>query len=176
MKIVAFAGSTSSTSINKKLVQHTLTYFSADEINLLDLNDYLMPIYSSDEEANGIPDKASQFLKAIAEADAIICSFAEHNGGFAVAFKNIFDWASRINKIVFHHKPMLLMATSPGGYGGGNVLDFAQKTLPRYGADIKEVFSLPKFQENFDEEKGIIDSELKQKYIQVIENFKRTIY
>lgn len=176
MKIVAFAGSNSSTSINKKLVAHTLTHFGECTVNLLDLNDFPMPVYSSDEEkANGQPQKANDFLKAIAEADAVVCSFAEHNSNFSAAFKNIFDWASRIDRNVFQNKPMLLMATSPGGYGGGNVLEVAQKIFPKLGADIKAVFSLPKFGENFTVNEGITNPELKEKHAQAVELFKKNI-
>lgn len=171
MRILAFAGSTSSTSINRELVKYTLTFFGDDDVNLTDLNDFTMPLFSVDEEKKGYPEQAHRFLKAIEEADAIICSFAEHNGNFAVGFKNVFDWASRINKTVFQNKPMLLMATSPGGYGGGNVLETAQRSLPRYGANIKEVFSLPKFGQNFEIGKGIVEQELKEKHAQAVENF-----
>lgn len=45
MKILAFAGSTSSTSINRELVKFVLKSFQDDEINLIDLNDYSMPVF-----------------------------------------------------------------------------------------------------------------------------------
>ncbi len=175
MNIVAFAGSSSSLSINRELVKYTLTFFSDANVHLLDLNDYMMPIYSADEEKKGFPEQVHSFLKAIEQSDAIICSFAEHNGNFSVAFKNIFDWASRVNRKVFQSKPMLLMATSPGEQGGKNVLEIAQKSFPRFGADIQEVFSLPKFNENFSLEKGIINAELKEKYGQTVNSFKEKI-
>lgn len=176
MKILAFAGSTSSVSINKALLNHTLTFFKDDVINLLDLNDFDLPVYSFDtEQKNGHPENAKKFLQAIEEADAIVCSFAEHNANFAVAFKNLFDWASRIQMNVFQNKPMLIMATSPGPYGGGNVLDIAEKVLPRYGADIKAVFSLPEFGENFNASEGITKPELKEKHYSKVEYFKTQI-
>ena len=175
MKIVAFAGSTSSTSINRKLITHTLTHFDGDDTHHLDLRDFTMPIYSQDEERKNTPEPAYAFLKAMQQADAIICSFAEHNGNFSTAFKNVFDWASRINKNVFDNKPMLLMATSPGARGGKNVLSVAQNSLPHYGADIKAVFSLPQFRENFDEEKGIVSPELRESFEKSIEKFKKEI-
>ena len=45
---------------------------------------------------------------------------------------------------------MLLMATSPGARGGKNVLEIAESNLLRYGGNIKAVFSLPLFNDNFD--------------------------
>ncbi|WP_373564641.1 NADPH-dependent FMN reductase [Sphingobacterium sp. E70] len=50
MKVFAFAGSNSSTSINKQLVKFVLKSFSDHEINLIDLNDYNMPVFSVDLE------------------------------------------------------------------------------------------------------------------------------
>ena len=175
MKIFAFSGSNSSTSINKQLVKFVLKSFPDDEVNLIDLNDYLMPVFSVDLEKNGFPDEAYQFLKNIEESDIIICSLAENNRSYSAAFKNIFDWCSRINVKVFQNKPMFLMTTSPGGYGGGNVMAEASKFFPQFGADIKETFSLPKFYENFDSENGIINPELLSDIKLKIQNFKNQI-
>ncbi len=175
MKILAFAGSTSSTSINKELVKFTLKDFQDDEINLIDLNDFDMPVFSVDREKKGFPDEAHRFLKAIEECDVIICSLAEHNRSYSAAFKNVFDWASRINVKVFQNKPMFLMSTSPGGYGGGNVMNTAKTFFPNFGADLRDTFSLPKFYENFDLESGIINPEMLKELKDKIENFKHQL-
>lgn len=175
MKIFAFAGSNSSTSRNLELVKFVLKSFEDDEINLIDLNDYEMPIFSVDREKNGYPEAAEKFLKNIKEADVVICSLAEHNRIYSAAFKNIFDWASRIEVKVWQGKPMFLMTTSPGGYGGGNVMEHAKKYFPQFDADIKESFSLPKFNENFDLEKGEISNEELAKELQEkIKRFKNS--
>lgn len=175
MKILAFAGSTSSTSINRELVKFVLKDFQDEDLTLIDLNDFDMPAFSVDLEKKGFPDQAHQFLKHIEECDAIICSLAEHNRSYAAAFKNIFDWASRINVKVFQDKPMLLMSTSPGGYGGGNVMNTAKTFFPQFGADIKDTFSLPKFYENFDLESGVINPEMLKDIKDKIANFKNQI-
>ena len=172
MKILAFAGTTSSTSINRELVKFVLKSFQENEINLIDLNDYSMPVFSVDLEKKGFPEEAHQFLQQIEDCDVIICSLAEHNRSYAAAFKNIFDWASRINVKVFQDKPMFLMSTSPGGYGGGNVMNEAKKFFPNFGADIKETYSLPKFYENFDLESGVINPEMLQELNDKIKLFK----
>ena len=65
MKILAFAGSTSSTSINRELVKFVLKDFQEDEINLIDLNDFTMPVFSVDLEKKGFPNEAHRFLKVI---------------------------------------------------------------------------------------------------------------
>ncbi|BAP30199.1 FMN reductase [Chryseobacterium sp. StRB126] len=175
MKILAFAGSSSSTSINRELVKFVLKDFQEEEINLIDLNDFTMPVFSVDLEKKGFPDEAHHFLKVIEECDVIICSLAEHNRSYSAAFKNVFDWASRINVKVFQNKPMLLMSTSPGGYGGGNVMNTAKTFFPQFAADIKDTFSLPKFYENFDLESGVINPDILSELKAKIENFKYQI-
>ncbi len=159
MKIIAFAGSNSSRSINKKLVTYAAELFQNSDTEILDLNDYEIPLYSMDrEEQFGHPILAKHFLEKIGSADMLVISLPENNGNYSSAFKNLFDWCSRIRKDVFQDKPMLLMATSPGARGGKSVLEIAESNLPRYGGNIKAIFSLPSFNDNFDVEKGKISN------------------
>ena len=169
-KIIAFGASSSKNSINKQLASYAASQFNGAEIELLDLNDYEMPIFSLDKEAeNGIPELATTFFNKLSTADLIIISLAEHNGAYSTAFKNIFDWISRINPKFLNEKPTLLLATSPGPRGGLTVLEIAKNRFPFQGAVIKGSFSLPSFNDNFDSEKGIINEELKNNFLQVIE-------
>lgn len=169
MKLLAFAASNSSTSINKQLVKYAASLVPADEVEILDLNDYELPLYSQDRnDAIGEPALAQQFLDKIASADAIIISFAEHNLSYSVAYKNIFDWASRINMRVFQNKPMIMMATSPGERGGLSVLETAVKTAPFFKGEVKGQFSLPFFQDNFDTQKGVVSNKEKDEELKVI--------
>lgn len=159
MKIIAFAGSPSKNSINKKLATYVAHLFKNADIEILDLNDYEMPLFTVDiEKTIGKHPLAKAFLDKIASADFIVLSLAENNSNYSAAFKNVFDWCSRIDVKVFQQKPMLLMATSDGKRGGTNVLEIAKNAFPRYGADIKATFSLPSFYENFDMEKGKISN------------------
>ena len=125
--IIAFAGSDSKTSINKQLATYTSSLVENATINILDLNDFILPLYGIDlEKENGIPDNAHKFLDLIKASDGIILSLAEHNGAYSTAFKNLFDWMSRIDGKLWSNKPMLLMATSPGVRGGASVLEIAK--------------------------------------------------
>ena len=173
MKILAFAGSTSSTSRNRELVKYVLKSFKDDEINLIDLNDYEMPIFSVDKEKeNGIHPLAQEFYSKLGSADLIIISFAEHNGNYSTAFKNILDWTSRINAKTFQEKPMLLLATSPGARGGSSVLEIANKRFPFQGGIVKGSFSLPSFGENFDVVNGIIHQEYKNQLLEIVNSIE----
>lgn len=159
MKIIAFGGSPSKNSINKKLATYVSHLFENAEIEVLDLNDFAMPLFSVDlEKEVGRHPLAQAFLDKIASAEILVISMAENNGNYSAAFKNTFDWASRINVKVFQGKPMLLMATSDGGRGGARVLEIAQAAFPRYGANILATFSLPSFYDNFDMENMMISN------------------
>lgn len=173
MKIIAFAGSNSKNSINKKLASYVSHLFENATVEILDLNDYALPVFGVDlEKEIGQPQLAKDFLDKIALADVLVVSMAENNGNYSVAFKNIFDWASRQYKDVFQQKEMLLMATSPGGRGGASVLDIAKNAFPRYGANIKATFSLPVFNENFDTELNKISNvEFDQQIKEIVRNF-----
>jgi chromate reductase, NAD(P)H dehydrogenase (quinone) len=172
-KILAFAGSSSKNSINKHLVTYATSLFSNAEIEILDLNNFEMPIYSIDrEKENGIHELAEIFYNKIGQSDLLIISLAEHNGAYSTAFKNIFDWTSRISGKNFQGKKMLLMATSPGARGGKSVLEIAENRFPRNGAEIVGVFSLPSFNENFDLEEGIINEELRLQLLEIVDSIE----
>jgi len=174
-KVIAFAGSNSKNSINKQLATYTANRISNVEVEVLDLNDFELPLYGIDlENEHGIPDNAHAFLDKIKSSNGIVLSLAEHNGAYATVFKNLLDWMSRIEGKTFFGKPMLLMATSPGGRGGQSVLEIANNRFPRHDANIVGVFSLPSFGQNFSDQ-GITDSELAKQLVEVLIKFEETL-
>ena len=173
--IIAFAGSNSKNSINKKLATYAANQINDVQAEILDLNDFELPLYGIDYEIeHGIPDNAKLFLEKIKASDGIILSLAEHNGAYATVFKNIFDWMSRIDGKLWNNKPMLLMATSPGGRGGSSVLEIAKGRFPYMGGNIVGDFSLPSFNDNFKDGK-IVNEELKNTLNEVINKFNKSI-
>ena len=171
MKIVAFAASNSQQSINKQLVTYAVSLIADASTEVLDLNDYELPLFSVDKEAQlGQPQAAVKFFAKLKDADAIVISFAEHNGSYSAAYKNLFDWCSRIDPKVFQHKPMVLLATSPGARGGATVLAAAVASAPFFNGDVKASLAIPSFNENFDTANGkLSNKELNQKLMQAIQ-------
>lgn len=162
MKILVFGASNSYDSINKKFVTSVSKYYKelVDQKEILDLNDYDMPIYSKQyEENNGIPQKALDFAQQIDWADLILISFAENNGNYNACYKNIIDWVSRIKgRKIYQDKAVFLLATSPGARGGQSVLQIAIDRMPFDGAEVLETFSLPDFNNKFEDGKGVTDN------------------
>jgi chromate reductase, NAD(P)H dehydrogenase (quinone) len=160
IKILAFAATNSSRSINLALARYAASLVEGAIVDTLDLNDFEMPIFSEDREKKiGHPSEAKVFLEKIAQADALIIAFAEHNGNFTAAYKNLFDWCSRVNREVYQNKPTLILSTSPGARGGISVLELALDSLPRFSADVKASLSVPSYYQNLNLEQGPIVSE-----------------
>ena len=153
LKILAFGASSRAESINKRLAGYAAGLIKNADVERIDLNDFAMPLYSADLEAEGgIPDEAHRFLQKITDSDVLVVSFAEHNGSFTAAFKNVFDWCSRIKMQIYQDKPMLMMATSVGPRGGQNVLKIASEAAPFFGGKVTSTFNFGPFAEHFDAE------------------------
>lgn len=154
MNVLAFAASNSRNSINKALVSYAATLIDSD-VEIIDINDYEMPLYSADrEQAGGIPEQAQQFYDKIGQADALLISFAEHNGNYTAAYKNLFDWTSRINQSLYQGKSAVLLSASPGPGGASRSLGIAKSAAPHFGMEVLADLSVPRFYNNFDLENG----------------------
>ncbi len=170
MKVIAFAASSSAHSINKKLATYTLSLLENVDAEVLDINDYEMPMFSEDKEKElGQPQQAQDFLNKIAGADAMIISFAEHNGSYTAAWKNLFDWCSRIEPKVYQGKQVILLSTSPGAGGASSVLAAATASAPYFKGEVKASLSVPEFYENFDVEALEVTSpDIKQQLLSAV--------
>ena len=165
MKIIAFGASTSFNSINKALATYTANLVDGAEVEVLDLNDFAVPLFSEDTEKEvGRPDGAQAYFAKLESADAFVISFAEHNGTYTAAYKNLFDWASRINQQMFAHKPVVYLSTSPGPGGAQSVLAQAVGSAAFFHAEVKASVSVPSFYDVFDMKKGeVTDADIAKK-------------
>ncbi|MGW9686437.1 NADPH-dependent FMN reductase [Flagellimonas sp. 2504JD1-5] len=168
--ILALAGSNSSTSVNYELVKHTISLIQSREIQLIDMSKCPFPMFSEEEEKqNGYSNSLVELKNDFQKAEAIVLSVSEHNGNPSAYFKNVLDWLSRLERKFLQDTKVLLMSTSPGGRGGVGSLAVVEAMLPRFGAEIVAKFSLPSFHQNFDNEKGIIDEELRNQHQDVVQ-------
>ncbi|MEL6890143.1 MAG: NAD(P)H-dependent oxidoreductase [Actinomycetota bacterium] len=128
MKLLAFAASTSSTSINRQLIDYATRLLDAGlvddvEIDTIDLIDDEMPIYSIDRQNElGIPRAAHDFFDKIGAADAV------------------------------------LFSTSTGPGGGTNVLSTAVMSGQFFGYDVAASLAIPSFHDNFDTDTGTLSN------------------
>lgn len=126
-KIIAISGSIRNGSLNAQLAKYavTLAQDAGADAEYLDLADYEMPIYNGDlEERDGKPEAATRLKKKFIEADGMIIASPEYNSSITPLLKNSLDWISRPDDDddghlpAFNNKTALLLAASPGGFGG----------------------------------------------------------
>jgi chromate reductase len=155
-KVLAFTGSNSSKSVNRKLLEYALKKAQSLEVSLIDLRDFPAPIYCMDiEEDSGIPPEIQQLRALFDQADGFVLSSPEHNGMMPAFLKNTMDWLSRTDGKIFQEKPVLVMSTSPGPRGGSTNLENMKTLFPYWGASaVFADFHLGSFYDNFDEANG----------------------
>lgn len=172
-KILVFAGSNKSSSINHQLVVFAASQVVGHHVEVIKLTDYPLPLFGEDiEKAEGYSVNLRMLLNKIKEADALIISVNEHNRMISSFFKNILDWLSRLELRFFDGKKILLMSTSDGRKGAAAALEYAKFIVPRYGGIVVESFSIPSFYENFSAETQSFSNEvLHLGIVDVIQNF-----
>ena len=175
-KVIAFGASNSPNSINKKLATFAANQLKEVEVNVLDLNDFELPVYHPQiEKTVGVPENAVAFSKHIQNCDGIVISLAEYNGLHTAVFKNLWDWMSRLGSPkIWHDKPMFLMATSPSRLQESHVMKVSKFLFPNFGANIIASFSLPSFNHYF-KDNSITQPELNAAFHQQLNQFQNHI-
>ncbi|MDG1881530.1 MAG: NAD(P)H-dependent oxidoreductase [Schleiferiaceae bacterium] len=154
IKIIAFGASYSIDSINREWAKYVASRISKNSFEVLDLNDYDLPVYTVEREKTGIPKAVGSFISKLNSADLLIISFAEYNGSYTAGFKNLFDWASVHTLRMFEGKQMILLSTAPGERGGQSALNAAVNRFPKHGGEIIGTMILPSYKKNFDPQIG----------------------
>ena len=171
MKILAFAGSNNSESINHQLIKFVEKQINDVEIEILRLAEYNIPLYGIDIEKNeGFPKGVIHLCDKIQTAQGIIISVAEHNGNVTAFFKSVIDWLSRYNRTFLESKKILLLSTAPGPKGGASALAATQKMLSYFKGEFVTSYSLGNFFETF-KDGEIINGEGKGKVKEKIKYF-----
>jgi NAD(P)H-dependent FMN reductase len=171
-KILAFAGSNSSTSINYELVKYTVKRIGNHEIQQMDMAYFPLPMFSEDyEKEHGYTNSLVELRDDLLHAEGLVLSVNEHNGYPSAYFKNLIDWLSRLERKFLENTKIFLMSTSPGKRGAIGSQEKVAEILTRFGGEIVATFSLPSFQENFSREKGILSPELAEDHQQSLQLF-----
>ncbi len=165
-KILGFAGSARSASLNKLLLAVAADGARAAgaDVTLVDLRDYPMPIYDGDDEIHsGIPHNALALRALIAGHDALLVATPEYNGSIPALLKNVLDWCSRpVNGedglLPYRNKPVALLTASVGPFGGIRAAAHARAIFNKMGALVlPDEVLLPKAQQAFDASGNLID-------------------
>ena len=159
-KILAFAGSTRTSSYNKMLVGNAAKIAQEQGANVttIDLRDYPLPLYDGDlETESGVPENALAIRKMMVASDGILLSCPEYNSSISAVLKNTIDWISRPvpnepSLAAFTGKTAALLSTSPGALGGLRGLVVVRSLLSNIGMIvIPKQYALGNAGKSFDE-------------------------
>ena len=133
------SGSTRSASMNRKLVAAMANVFTdaGAKAQIIDLNDYDMPLYNGDyEEEHGVPDATHRLIETLLTCDGVFIATPEYNGCMPPLLKNTIDWTSRVGLEQFSRPVYGIGAASPGPLSGIMALRQLHYILARLGAHI----------------------------------------
>lgn len=170
MKILAFAGSTRTQSINKKLIKIAAegARKAGAEVTIIDLRDFPMPLYDGDLEAEkGLPENALKLKKIFNEHKGLLLSCPEYNSSITGVLKNTIDWISRSapgqkkDLEEFDGKVVGLLSASPGALGGLRGLVHVRVILGNIGCLVLPgQMALPKAADAFNPDGSMKDAKI----------------
>ncbi len=182
-KILAFAGSTRTSSWNKKLIGVAAESVrrGGGEATVIDLRDLPMPIYDGDlEVAAGLPANAKALKELMVQHDGFLIACPEYNSSISPVLKNAIDWVSRPQPgeppaPAYRGKVAALLAASPGNLGGIRGLFTVRQVLTTLGTLVLPTqFGLARAAEAFNEE-GSLKDPAQQKIVDMVANQLVTI-
>ncbi len=166
-KILAFAGSTRTGSLNRKLIRVAAAAAerAGAEVTLLDLRDLALPLYDGDlEEREGIPEGAKMFKALMKSHHGLLLACPEYNSSISGVLKNAMDWASRPMEgekelEAFTGKVAALLSASPGSGGGTRGLVTVRSILSSIGVLVlPDQVSVPRAHEAFADDGSLKDT------------------
>ena len=150
VKVLVLVGSLRAASLNRQIGELAVTHAPRD----ITVSVYKgfggglgeVPFYNEDIDTPAdVPASATALRGAVADADAILVATPEYNGSIPGVLKNAIDWLSRpYGQSALSGKPLAVIGTSAGQYGGVWADDETRKSFGIAGADVVDVsFSLP---------------------------------
>ncbi|MFG3659035.1 NAD(P)H-dependent oxidoreductase [Streptomyces sp. NPDC047706] len=144
VRILALVGSLRAGSHNRQLAEAAVKL--APEGVDVQLYEGLaeIPFYNEDIDVEGtVPAAATRLRDAALAADALLLFTPEYNGTIPAVLKNAIDWLSRpYGAGALGGKPVAVVGTAFGQYGGVWAQDEARKALGIAGATVLEDIKL----------------------------------
>jgi NAD(P)H-dependent FMN reductase len=169
-RVLVFAGSARRESLNKKLARAGLEAVRrvGAEATFLDLDEYEMPVYHGDLEAErGMPANALRVRELFMAHEALLVASPENNQSISALLKNTIDWLSRdvgggkgpdSGLAPWRGKVAALMNATPGPYGGVRHLFHLRQVLSGLGVLVMpQQVQLARADKAFDAEGRLLD-------------------
>jgi chromate reductase len=123
-----------------------------------------IPPYDGDLDVVPGPAPVEAFRDLVREVDAVFFATPEYNSSVPGALKNALDWASRpVATNSFRNKPVAVISSSAGAFGGVWAGAELRKVLGAMGARVAEAeLAVGHAHEKFDDEGHLADDDVRQ--------------
>ena len=164
MNVLAISGSLRSESYNTSLLRALAEEAPVGVSVELWSGLRQIPAYDADEDVTPGPAPVEVLRNAVARADAVIFATPEYNSSVPGALKNALDWASRpLATHSFRNKPVAVLASSAGAFGGIWAQAELRKVLGAMGARVAEVeVAVGHVAEKFNPDGELVDPAVRQ--------------
>jgi NAD(P)H-dependent FMN reductase len=142
-RILALVGSLRAASYNKQLAEAAVKY-APDGVDV-DIFDDLgdVAFYNEDIDRPGAVAAADWLRVEVHSADALLLVTPEYNGSIPASLKNAIDWISRpYGAGAISGKPLAVIGTTSGHYGGAWAHDDTRKAASIAGASVLDDVTL----------------------------------
>jgi chromate reductase, NAD(P)H dehydrogenase (quinone) len=161
VRILVFAGSARSGSLNKKLARVATGALrtAGATATFIDLADFAVPIYDGDLEAReGVPANARRLKDLFIAHQGLFIVSPENNASVSALLKNTLDWISRQDGsesglVPYQGKVAAIAGASPGALGGLRGLTHLRAILQTLNVLVlSEQFALSRAHEAFNDD------------------------
>jgi len=145
IKVVALVGSLRAASLNRQLAEVAVETAPAGVgVEVFDRLGEL-PFYNEDLDNEAVPEVVAELRALVGGAGAVLAVTPEYNGTIPAVLKNAIDWLSRpYGSGAVAGKPLAVIGTALGQYGGVWAHDDTRKSFGIAGSDVVDVtLSLP---------------------------------
>jgi len=171
MRVLAISGSLRRDSSITALLRALLDESPAGvEVEVWDgLNE--IPPYDADDDLDPGPATVEAFRALVREADAVFFATPEYNSSIPGALKNALDWASRpLATNAFRNKPVAVIGSSAGAFGGVWAAAELRKVLGAMGARVTEVeMAVGHAHDKLDEHGALVGDDLRAELGEALE-------
>jgi chromate reductase len=123
-----------------------------------------IPPYDADDDVSPGPATVEAFRELVREVDGVFFATPEYNSSVPGALKNALDWASRpVATNAFRNKPVAVIGSSAGAFGGVWAAAELRKVLGAMGARVTEAeLAVGHAHEKFGDDGLLADDEVRE--------------
>jgi len=142
-RVAVLLGSTRTGSLNRRIAEHLRDNAPAGvTVDVLEGLD-AVPFYNEEIDGDTAPASATALRDSVAASDVVLAVTPEYNGTMPAVLNNAIDWASRpFGEGAIKGKPLAVVGTAGGQYGGRWAHDDTRKSARVAGAAVVDDISL----------------------------------